>query len=156
MGLYGPGAASIDAAQLATSIPIGLGSFSIVTGTPAITVASSLAFRAFDADADEDITTTFFVPQDYAADGALHFHWSMASATGESIAATALSNSNLTVPGTAGELSSVTGPVTPTSVAAGDAMTFRIGREGSHGTDSATGDMRLHAVEFRYTRAVAA
>lgn len=129
----------------------------------------------YDAATDEWACWAFRMPADYASGPVLKIQYKMASATsgdvvwagslaavtdGEStdidakVFATA-QTVTVTVPGTAGFLdeASLTMTTSADSVAAGDFVVVRIARNGSSGSDTATGDAEFIAGSLTYTTA---
>src|SRR5688572_607284 len=130
-------------------------------------------FLAFDATTDESCDWTFIAPQGLTGAITVVITYRMASATtgacrwqaaleaisdGDSVDTDAASsfdaaNSNgATVPGTAGFIDQISITMTNAdSIAAGDYSRLRINRDadGTSGTDDATGDAQILAVELR-------
>lgn len=146
------------------------------TSLPQLSVVHTTARRPvlwFDAAADEACYWTVIAPQGLSGALSLVVHYLMASATTGSVrlqaqveaitpgdstdldAAESLDTANSaggTVPGTAGFEQAITITLTNAdSVAAGDLVRIRLNRDadGTSGTDDATGDMGVLAVEFR-------
>lgn len=128
----------------------------------------------FDAATDEWCTWAFRMPADYSSSPVLKVQYKMASATsgdvvwdgriaavtdGESadIDAKVFASANtatVTVPGTAGFLDEASITMTNAdNVAAGDFVVVRIARNGSSGSDTATGDAEFIAAALTYTTA---
>ena len=132
-------------------------------------------YWAFDAATDESIDFVLTVPADFASAPLLDIHYRMATATTGSVrwevlveaitagdavdtdAASSFASSNSnggTVPGTAGYVGKITVTLTNAdSMAAGDKLRLRVSRDanGTTGTDDATGDAHLLALDFRYS-----
>lgn len=129
-------------------------------------------YLGFDASADEAAYFTFIVPQGITAPLSAVITYAMASATtgntvwdatieaitdgdatdtdsAESLD-TANASSATAVPGTAGLIDQIAITLTNNdSIAAGDICRLRIRRTGSSGSDTATGDALMLAVELR-------
>jgi hypothetical protein len=126
----------------------------------------------FDAATDEWCTWAFRMPADYASAPVLKVQYKMASATsgdvvldgrlaavsdGDStdIDAKVFASANtatVTVPGTAGHLDEASITMTNAdNVAAGDYVVLRLARNGSSGSDTATGDLEFIAAALTYT-----
>lgn len=128
----------------------------------------------FDASTKESAIWQFRLPDNYASAPSLVLHFSMASATankvvldGEVYAITpgdsqdvdsaSFDSSNqdgtgVTVPGTAGYVGTITFNLTNfDSGAAGDLILLRVNRLVADANDTATGDLELLAVTFKYT-----
>lgn len=130
-------------------------------------------YLGYDAATDEAAYWTVVAPQGWTNTGTAVISYSMASATSGNIIAdvtieavtsgdgtpnfasaesldTANTSSADAVPGTAGLMKQVSITLTNSdSIAAGDTLRFRVRRVGANGSDTATGDMRVYAVEIR-------
>lgn len=129
-------------------------------------------YLAFDAATDEAVYFTFIAPQGLTAPLTAVITYAMASATtgntvwdatleaisdGDALdtdASEGLDTANASaataVPGTAGHIDQISITLTNNdSIAAGDYCRLRIRRTGSSGSDTATGDANLYAVELR-------
>lgn len=128
---------------------------------------------AFDAAALEWCCWSLRMPATYASAPVAKLQYKMASATsgnvilvaslaavsdGDStdvdakVFATVNTSSATAVPGTAGYLDEVSlSLANADSVAAGDFVVLRVGRDGASGSDTATGDLELIAVTLEFT-----
>lgn len=143
------------------------------TNAPALALtAIGRPYWLFDGTTDELLLWTFRVPQDYSSAMTLKAQYSMASATTNVVAlrtevmATAdgedIDTDNLaaveatadaTVPGTAGLMDEISDALGTPTIAAGDYMCIRLGRENGTSGTNATGDLELWAVTLEYTKA---
>lgn len=129
-------------------------------------------YLAFDAAADEACYFTFIAPQGLTAPLTAILTYAMASATSGNVicdaaleaisdgdaldtdASESLDTTNTSsataVPGTAGYIDQLSITLTNNDgIAAGDLCRLRVRRVGSNGSDTATGDLQLLAVELR-------
>lgn len=128
---------------------------------------------AFDASTDEMLFWSLRMPDDYASAPVLKVQYKMASATSGNLIldayvmavtdgdatdvdandfATVNTSATTAVPGTAGHLDEISITLTNAdSVAAGDFVVVRLGRDADNGSDTATGDCEVVAVTLAYT-----
>lgn len=157
----------LNASRFATVIEqLPIGSFLALTGTPVYgQVGTNLAAWALDDTVDEEIVGQVVVPPLYSSGGLIRLYWAMASATTNDVvvqadvlsaaagedadAAGTAASDTVTVPGTAG-LIAVTDLTPAVTYAAGDLLRVALGRLGSDGNDTATGDLWLLASAFVY------
>lgn len=141
------------------------------SGFPELRMSNGRPVLAFDATTDETCYWTTVAPQGITGTMYLVVYYAMASATSNAVVFqaavesitpgdatdtdattsfdTANSNSG-SVPATAGYLESITVTLTNAdSMAAGDYVRFRLNRDADSGSDTATGDCYVFAVEFR-------
>lgn len=139
---------------------------------PQLTLSNRRPVLAFDASTDETAYWTFIVPQGGVGTSlTCIITYAMASATSGSVywqaqleaitpgdatdtdAATSFDTANSgngTVPGTAGYVGTVTITMTNAdNIAAADLVRLSVNRDADHGSDTATGDAYLLAVELR-------
>lgn len=129
-------------------------------------------FLGFDASTDESCDWTFLAPQGITTPLTAVVTYRMASATSGNIIVqaaleaitdgdttdtdaassfdTANSSSATAVPGTAGYIDQVSVTLTNNdSIAAGDYCRLRFNRDADNGSDTATGDLQVLAIELR-------
>ncbi|MGE0724206.1 MAG: hypothetical protein AB7O45_07515 [Alphaproteobacteria bacterium] len=127
----------------------------------------------FDGTADEFIHWQFRMPGDYASAPVLKLLFAMASATTGNIVAqaqvmavtpgdaaavdtgsldSANASSATAVPATAGHMKEVSITLTNAdSLAAGDLVDLKVGRDPDNASDTASGDLELYAATLEYT-----
>lgn len=124
----------------------------------------------FDGTTDELITWTFRLPGDYASGLTVTVQYSMISATTNNVAirtevmsiadgenvntdnfAAVEASADDTVPGTAGLMGEISDALGTPTVAAGDYIALRLGRENGTSGANATGDMEVWSVQLSYT-----
>ena len=149
----------------------------ILSAVPDATNPPGLAFTTagrpyltFDDTTDELCSWGFRLPGDYASGLTVIAQYSMASATGNNVAirtevmaiadgedvdtdnyASVEASADDTVPGTAGLMGVVSDALATPTVAAGDYVSLRFGRENGTSGTNATGDMELWSVTLEYT-----
>lgn len=149
----------------------------ILAGVGDATNPPGLAFTSanrpyllFDGTTDELISWHFRLPADYSSGLTIYVQYSMASATTNVIAirtevmatadtedvdtdnfAAVEASADDTVPGTAGLMGEVSDALTTPTLAAGDYIALRLGRENATSGTNATGDMEVWAVSLEYT-----
>lgn len=146
----------------------------IGTGRAELNAVNGRMVLEFDADSDETADWTFIAPQSALGSSLTMFvFYAMASATSGTVvfqaqveaispgdtvdldAATNFDTANsgsATVPGTAGYMSTVSIVLdNRASMAEGDLVRVRLNRDANSGSDTATGDAYVYAVEIRNT-----
>lgn len=141
------------------------------TNPPALAfTAAGRPYLLFDDTTDQLCLWTFRVPENYASGMTVKAQYSMASATtnnaairtevmaiadGEDIDTDSFSSVEAStddaVPGTAGLMSEISEALGTPTIAAGDNMTLRLGRENGTSGTNAAGHLELWAVSLEYT-----
>ena len=134
--------------------------------------AANRPYLLFDGTTDELVLWTFRMPQDYSSGLTVYVQYSMATATTNNIAirtevmaiadtedvdtdnfSAVEASADDTVPGTAGNMGVVSDALGTPTLAAGDYICLRLGRENATSGTNATGDMEVWAVSLEYTTA---
>lgn len=143
------------------------------TNPPGIAFTSAnRPYLLFDGTTDELCSWHFKLPDDYSSGLTIKVQYSMASATTNNVAirtevmaigsgeavdadnfAAVEASADATVPGTAGLMGVITDALGTPTVAAGDYIALRLGRENGTSGTNATGDMEVWAVSLTYTAA---
>lgn len=132
--------------------------------------AAGRPYLTFDGTTDELCSWSFRIPQNYASALTIKVQYSMASATANNVAirtevmaiadgedvdtdnyAAVEASADATVPGTAGLMDEISDALGTPTVAAGDYISLRLGRENGTSGSNATGDMEVWAVSLEYT-----
>lgn len=141
------------------------------TNPPALSfTTANRPYLAFDDTTDELCSWHFRMPINYASGATIKVMYSMASATtnvvavrtelmtiadGEDIDTDNFSaveaSADDTVPGTAGLSGEISDELATPTIAAGDYVALRLGRENATSGTNATGDMEVWAVSLEYT-----
>lgn len=150
-------------------LPI-LGAVVDATNPPSIAFEGARPYLLFDGTTDELVTWTFRMPQDYASGLTIKAQYSMVSATANNVAirtevmaiadgedvdtdnfSAVEASADATVPATAGLMDEISDAMATPTVAAGDYIALRFGRENGTSGTNATGDMEVWAVSLEYT-----
>ena len=134
------------------------------------TTTANRQFMIFDDTTDELCIWTFRMPDDYASGMTIKVQYAMASATTNNVAiltewqavaegedidtdswSTLEASADDTVPGTAGNMGELSEAIGTPTLAAGDHISLRFGRENATSGTNATGDMWVFAVSLEYT-----
>ncbi|SHL43193.1 hypothetical protein SAMN05216428_102388 [Nitrosospira sp. Nsp11] len=138
---------------------------------PGLLWIGNVPYLTLDGTDDEIITFSFRMPDNFASGLTVKWQYSMVSATtgvvairtqfaassvGDNIvsrtAAAIEKSADNTVPGTAGVLKEISySPAVLDSLAGGDQIAIRIGRENGTTGTNATGDMAVWAISLTYT-----
>ena len=132
--------------------------------------AANRPYLLFDDTPDELVLWHFRTPTDYASALTIKWQYSMVSAAtnvvairteimaiadGEDIDTDSYSvveaSADATVPGTAGLMDEISDALGTPTVAAGDYISLRVGRENGTSGTNASGDMEVWAVSLEYT-----
>ena len=135
--------------------------------------AANRPYLLFDGTTDELITWTFQLPQDYNGDLTLFCQYSMDYAVGNNVAirtevmaiadtedidtdnyASVEASIDDTVPATPGNMSVVSDTLTTPTLAAGDYIALRFGRENTTSGNNANGDMEVWNIWLEYTSSI--
>ncbi len=141
------------------------------TNPPTIAfTAANRPYLEFDGTTDELVSWHFRLPENYSSGLPIYVQYSMATATTDNIAirtevmaiadtedvdtdnfAAIEASADDTVPGTAGNMGVVSDALGTPTVAAGDYIALRLGRENATSGVNAGGDMEVWAVSLEYT-----
>lgn len=141
------------------------------TNPPALSfTTANRPYLEFDDTTDELCSWHFRMPVNYASDATIKVIYSMTSATTNVVAvrtelmaiadgedidtdnfSTVEASDDDTVPGTAGLSGEISDVLTTPTIAAGDYVALRLGRENATSGTNATGDMEVWAVSLEYT-----
>lgn len=132
--------------------------------------AANRPYLTFDGTTDELCLWTFRLPQDYASGLTVKAQYSMATATANNVAirtevmaiadgedidtdnfSAVEASADATVPGTAGLMDEISEALGTPTLAAGDYICLRFGRENATSGTNASGDMEVWAVSLEYT-----
>lgn len=160
---------------MAAILALPINGASLDSSTPAgLAFANSIPYLAFDDAADEHAYFSFIMPSDFdnTASPTLKLRYSAASATSGNVVFAAevmavseneaqgsesydtANSATDAVPGTAGLVGYASITLTNRdSLAADDLARIRISRDANNGSDTATGDIYLHAASLEYTQA---
>lgn len=151
-------------------LPI-LGGIRDTTNPPAISYVGHRPYLLFDGTADELITWTMRMPDDYASGLTIKWQYSMVSATTNKVAirsqvmaaadgvnidtlsyATLEASADSTVPGTAGLMKEISFALANLDgLAGGSHLSINLGRENGTAGTNATGDMAVWSISLSYT-----
>lgn len=134
--------------------------------------AANRPYLTFDDTTDELCLWLFRLPADYASGLTIKAQYSMASATSNVVAirtevmaiadgedidtdnfSAVEASADATVPATAGLMDEISDALGTPTVAAGDYICLRLGRENATSGTNATGDMEVWVVALEYTAA---
>lgn len=140
------------------------------TNPPGYGTEGGRPYLLFDDTTDELILWTFRLPADYASGLTLKAQYSMVSATANNVAlrtevmaiadgedidtdnySAVEKTADATVPATAGLMDEISDALTTPTLAAGDYISLRLGRENATSGTNATGDLELWAASLEYT-----
>lgn len=141
------------------------------TNAPGFAVtAAARPYHLFDGTTDELCLWTFRMPENYASALTIKCQYSMVSAASNVVAlrtevmaiadgedvdtdnfAAVEATADDTVPATAGLMGEISDALATPTIAAGDYIAIRLGRENATSGTNATGDLELWAVSLEYT-----
>lgn len=151
-------------------LPI-LGAMGDATNPPALAfTATNRPYLLFDDTTDELVLWSFKLPANYASGLTIAVQYSMASATANNVAirtevmaiadgedvdtdsfSSVEASADDAVPATAGLMSEIVDALGTPTLAAGDYIALRLGRENGTSGTNASGDMEVWAVQLSYT-----